>query len=157
MAAPIAATRGGARPARNPAKTMTTTMPGLSRAAGLTSGMLVGTSARTSRRPARRQKNQSTSHARNSPTSATGPRCQRKSRYPMPEKDPTTMFCGFPVIVATLPMFESRGYGQEVGNRLESHPAARGEREGNHHETDDVIDEKCRKNTTKENDRGQQM
>src|SRR2546426_1694317 len=78
-----------------------------SRAARFASGMPVGTSARTSRRPVRRQKNQSTNHARNSPTSATGPRCQRKSRYPMPEKDPTRMFCGFPVIVATLPTFEA--------------------------------------------------
>src|SRR5438874_12478913 len=49
----------------------------------------------------------STAQSRNNPISATGPRCQRKSRYLIPENDPISMFCGLPVIVATLPMFDA--------------------------------------------------
>ena len=30
-----------------------------------------------------------------------------KSRYEIPDSDPISMFCGLPVIVATLPMFEA--------------------------------------------------
>ncbi len=41
----------------------------------------------------------------NSPMTAIGPRCARKSRYPIPEDEPMSMFCGLPVMVATEPMF----------------------------------------------------
>src|SRR5207237_9034728 len=49
----------------------------------------------------------STAKSKNNPISATGPRCQRKSRYLIPENDPISMFCGLPVIVATLPIFDA--------------------------------------------------
>jgi hypothetical protein len=41
------------------------------------------------------------------PTTATGASCRRNVRYGIPEKLPTSMFCGLPVSVATLPTFEA--------------------------------------------------
>src|ERR1700747_3723624 len=45
----------------------------------------------------------------------TGPRLSRKSRYAIPESDPINMFCGLPVMVAALPMFEAVARANKYG------------------------------------------
>ncbi len=49
---------------------------------------------------------------------ATGPKCQRKSRYRMAENEPIRMFCGLPVIVAVLPMFDAVATASRYGTGL---------------------------------------
>src|SRR5437588_300922 len=97
----------GDTPIKNPTRTAVTTMAGLVRREASSAGNGI-TSASTSCGAAARICNQcSTAQSISSPMSATGAKCSRKSRYLIPEKEPISMFCGLPVMVATLPIFEA--------------------------------------------------
>ena len=68
-----------------------------------------------------------------------------------------SMFCGLPVIVATLPMFEAVATASRYGSGLGPCAARSGESERNHDQADDVVDEKRRKYAGDEDDGRQQV
>ena len=60
----------------------------------------------------------------------------------MPESEPISMFCGLPVIVATLPMFDAVATAIDVRKRRQPEPPRHMQHERRHHQADDVVDQK---------------
>src|SRR5438445_12637504 len=92
---------------KNPVTTAATTITGFESRERSRGGRGIGFSASAEFANAAPYTQLSTAQSRNNPIRATRPRCQRKSRYLIPEDDPISMFCGLRVIVPTLPILDA--------------------------------------------------
>jgi hypothetical protein len=60
----------------------------------------------------------------------------------MPEKLPVIMFCGLPVIVATLPMLEGMVHGEQVRDRIAVERFSDLQYQWRRHQGHRIVDEK---------------
>ena len=63
----------------------------------------------------------------------------------MPENDPISMFCGFPVIVATLPIFDAVATANRYGKGSSRSLRRDAQHKRHHHEAHNIVHEKCGK------------
>ena len=80
-----------------------------------------------------------------------------KSRYEIPDNEPISMFCGFPVIVATLPMFDAVATAMTYGIGRQFEPSCHVEHERRHDQAHDVVHEKRGEQAAGEDHGRQQM
>src|SRR5437868_2043573 len=114
----MAAMVGGGTPIKKPVTTIATTTAGLARRdTGGCWRVTVLTMAGWIR-SSETNSQWSTAQSIRRPTAATGARWAMKSRYGIRENEPMSMFCGLPVMLATLPIFEAVATARRYGSGL---------------------------------------